>query len=60
MGALFVARGPAFRSGLRVPAFRNIHLYPLMAEVLRIEPEESDGSLDSVRSLLSAPALVQE
>lgn len=59
MEAFFVARGPAFRRGFRVPAFRNIHLYPLMAEVLRIEPQKSDGSLDSVRSLLSAPALVQ-
>jgi predicted AlkP superfamily pyrophosphatase or phosphodiesterase len=59
MGALFVARGPAFRRGLRVPAFRNVHLYPLMAEVLRIEPLKSDGSLDSVRSFLNAPALVQ-
>jgi hypothetical protein len=58
MGALFVARGPAFRSGLRVPAFRNIHLYPLMAEVLRIDPLKSDGSLDSVRSLLSTSALM--
>jgi hypothetical protein len=30
-----------------------------MAEVLRIEPLKSDGSLDSVRSFLTAPALVQ-
>jgi hypothetical protein len=59
MGALFLARGPAFRRGLRVPAFRNVHLYPLMAELLGIEPLESDGSLDSLRSILSSTAVVQ-
>jgi predicted AlkP superfamily pyrophosphatase or phosphodiesterase len=53
MRAIFVARGPAFRQGVRVPAFRNIHLYALLAEVLAIEPQDSDGSLDSVRTLLS-------
>jgi predicted AlkP superfamily pyrophosphatase or phosphodiesterase len=58
MRAFFVARGPAFRHGLRVPAFRNIHLYPLMAAVLRIDPLKSDGSLDSVRSLLSTSAVM--
>jgi predicted AlkP superfamily pyrophosphatase or phosphodiesterase len=59
MGALFVARGPAFRRGLRVPAFRNIHIYPLIAEVLGIEPEESDGSLDTLRAVLIPSPLVQ-
>lgn len=53
MGAIFLARGPAFRRGVRVSPFRNVHLYPLMAHVLRIEPLESDGSLDSLRSVLS-------
>jgi hypothetical protein len=59
MGAIFIARGPAFRRGLRIPALRNVHVYPLMAEVLGIEPQESDGSLDSLRAVLSASALVQ-
>lgn len=59
MRAIFVARGPAFRRGLRVPPFRNVHLYPLMANVLHIEPEESDGSLDSLRTVLSTSATVQ-
>jgi predicted AlkP superfamily pyrophosphatase or phosphodiesterase len=59
MGALFVARGPAFRRGLRLPAFRNIHVYPLIAEVLGIEPEESDGSLDTLRAALNPLPIVQ-
>ncbi len=52
MRALFVARGPAFRRGALVPAFRNIHLYALMAAVLGLEPAENDGSLDTVRAML--------
>ena len=52
MGALFIARGPAFRQGVVVPAFRNIHVYELMAAVLRLKPAPNDGSLDSVRTML--------
>ena len=52
MGALFVASGPAFKSGLVVPPFQNIHVYSLLAEILRLKPAKTDGSLDSVRVLL--------
>ncbi|MEO8448332.1 MAG: ectonucleotide pyrophosphatase/phosphodiesterase, partial [Gemmatimonadota bacterium] len=31
MGALFAAAGPAFKRGLVVPPFSNVHLYDLMA-----------------------------
>jgi len=53
MRAIFIAHGPAFRSGVVVPPFRNIHVYPLLAEVLGIRPAQADGSLDSVRTLLA-------
>ena len=52
MGALFVAAGPAFKRGLTVPAFQNIHVYPLLAALLGVSPAPVDGSLDSVRVLL--------
>ena len=52
MGAIFVAAGPAFRRGVVVPPFQNIHLYALMARILGITPVNTDGSLDSVRALL--------
>ncbi|MBA3894167.1 MAG: alkaline phosphatase family protein [Gemmatimonadales bacterium] len=55
MRGIFVAHGPAFRRGLTVPPFRNIHVYPLLAEVLRVAPAPGDGSLDSVRGLLADP-----
>lgn len=53
MHAIFIARGPAFPSGLRVPPFRNIHLYALFAEILGLTPVPTDGSLDSVRAMLA-------
>jgi len=52
MGALFVAAGPAFKSGLTVKPFQNVHVYSLMAQILGIKPAATDGSLDSVRALL--------
>ena len=52
MGALFVAEGPAFKRGLRVPPFQNIHVYALLAQVLHLQPAHTDGSLDSVRVML--------
>ncbi len=53
MRATFLAHGPGFRRGVIVPPFRNIHLYALMAELLGVSPAPTDGSLDSVRTLLS-------
>jgi predicted AlkP superfamily pyrophosphatase or phosphodiesterase len=53
MRAIFIAHGPAFRRGTTVPPFRNIHVYPLLAEVLGLTPVATDGSLDSVRTLLA-------
>jgi predicted AlkP superfamily pyrophosphatase or phosphodiesterase len=53
MHAIFIAHGPAFRRGVVVPPFRNIHVYPLLAHVLGIDPAPSDGSLDSVRAMLA-------
>ncbi|MDX1638166.1 MAG: ectonucleotide pyrophosphatase/phosphodiesterase [Balneolaceae bacterium] len=52
MQALFAARGPAFASGDTIPSFQNIHLYELMARVMKLKPAPNDGSLDSVRVVL--------
>jgi predicted AlkP superfamily pyrophosphatase or phosphodiesterase len=52
MGALFIAAGPGIAQGRTVPAFQNIHVYPLMAELLRLRPAPTDGALDSVRTIL--------
>ena len=52
MGALFIAAGPDFRTGVTVPPFANVHLYSLLAHVLQLHPAVTDGSLDSVSTLL--------
>ncbi len=56
MRAIFIAHGPGFRQGLTVPPFRNIHVYPLLANLLGIRPMAGDGSLDSTRVVLTEPA----
>ena len=52
MHGLFLAYGPAFKEGLIVPSFQNIHIYELIANVLSIAPAVTDGSLDSVSAML--------
>ena len=51
MGALFVAAGPAFRSGAVVEPFRNIHVYDLLCGILGLRPAPNDGSPDSTRAM---------
>jgi predicted AlkP superfamily pyrophosphatase or phosphodiesterase len=43
MHGLFIARGPAFKVGLRVPAFSNLHLYDLMCRILGLRPAPNEG-----------------
>src|SRR5690606_19833393 len=45
MRALFVARGPAFRQGVEIPAFDNVDVYPLLARLLDISPAQNDGDI---------------
>jgi len=52
MHGIFIARGPAFENGLKVPPFQNIHIYNLIARVLGLKPAPNDGSLDSVKVML--------
>jgi predicted AlkP superfamily pyrophosphatase or phosphodiesterase len=45
MRALFIAQGPAFRSGVTLAPFDNVDVYPLLARVLGIAPEVNDGDI---------------
>jgi predicted AlkP superfamily pyrophosphatase or phosphodiesterase len=56
MRAIFIARGPAFKSGFTTEPFLNVHLYNLMAGILNLKPAPNDGSLDSVRTVLRETA----
>ncbi len=52
MGATFVAAGPGIAQGRVVPPFRNVHVYPLMAQLLGLRPAVTEGSIDSIRAVL--------
>lgn len=52
MHAIFYAYGPAFKQGYSQPTFNNIDIYPLICEILGINPAPVDGSLDNVASML--------
>jgi len=52
MRALFLARGPAFKSGEVVPPFQNVHVYSLLAHLLGVVPARTDANLDSLRQIL--------
>lgn len=43
MGALFVADGPSFRDGVTLPAFDNVHVYPMLARLIGLQPLPGDG-----------------
>jgi predicted AlkP superfamily pyrophosphatase or phosphodiesterase len=55
MRALFVAHGPAFRRDLTVPEFNNVDVYPLLAHVLGIKAQPSDGDFAVVKPMLARP-----
>ncbi|MEN1926325.1 alkaline phosphatase family protein [Luteimonas qiangzhengi] len=43
MRALFIANGPSFASGKRIPAIDNVDVYPLLARLIGVEPADHDG-----------------
>jgi predicted AlkP superfamily pyrophosphatase or phosphodiesterase len=54
MGALFVAAGPSFRSGVVLPPFENVQLYPLLCSALAIDPAPGDWTLEGAPAALRA------
>jgi predicted AlkP superfamily pyrophosphatase or phosphodiesterase len=52
MHGIFVAAGPAFRQGATVRAFENVHIYNVLAQVLRVPPARNDGGVAVARQVL--------
>lgn len=53
MGGIFYARGPGIRENLQIPAFKNVHVYPLMCHLLGIPvPKDIDGDEAVLRFIL--------
>jgi predicted AlkP superfamily pyrophosphatase or phosphodiesterase len=56
MHATFYAWGPAFKEKLKIPGFENIHIYPLIADVLQLKlTEPVDGDLKVLKPILKRP-----
>lgn len=45
MQAIFLAIGPDFTPGAKLPAFENVNLYALLTALLHLKPAANDGSL---------------
>jgi predicted AlkP superfamily pyrophosphatase or phosphodiesterase len=54
---IFIARGPAFKRGLRIPPFANIHIYNALCSSLSLQPAPNDGSPDVLAPALRVPVL---
>ncbi|MBZ9648557.1 ectonucleotide pyrophosphatase/phosphodiesterase [Sphingobium sp. 3R8] len=53
MQALFIANGPAFNTGFRPSAdFANVDVYPLLARLLGVTPQPSDGDAAMLQGLI--------
>lgn len=52
MRGLFVAAGPAFKRGVTVPAFENVHIYNALAQALKLTPAANDGNPKVAQTLL--------
>ena len=53
MHGIFVATGPGVKQGETIPAFENIHIYPLLAELLGLTiPADIDGRPGWLRRLV--------
>ncbi len=53
MHATFFAWGPAFKRDMKIPSFENIHVYPLIAQILGLKiSEEIDGNKVVLQGIL--------
>jgi predicted AlkP superfamily pyrophosphatase or phosphodiesterase len=52
MRATFIASGPAFRRAVKLKAFDNVDVYPLLARLVGVKPQPNDGSLSDLASAL--------
>jgi predicted AlkP superfamily pyrophosphatase or phosphodiesterase len=53
MHATFFAWGPAFKSNIKIPAFENVNVYPLIAQILGLNiSEKIDGEKRVLKKIL--------
>ena len=53
MHATCYAWGPAFKNPFMIPPFENIHIFPLISEILKLNiPDPVDGRLEVLENIL--------
>lgn len=52
MHGIFIANGPAFRSGLVIDRLESVEIYNLLAAVLNLEPAQNDGTPGGLNHIL--------
>lgn len=53
MAAVFIAHGPAFRSGVTLPAIDNVDVYPVLVQLIEVSPEANDGEAAALEPALA-------
>lgn len=48
MHGIFYAMGPNIKSGMKIPAFQNIDIFPLIAEILKLKIPKIDGNKETL------------
>lgn len=56
MRGIFYAAGPNIRPGVKLAPFENVHIYPLLAQILGLRMEAIDGDVRVLQQVLRAPA----
>lgn len=51
MQGIFYASGPNIKSGLTVPAFKNVNVYPLVAKILGLPLPPIDGKTETIEKI---------
>ncbi|CAN1338038.1 Venom phosphodiesterase 1 [Linum perenne] len=52
MRTIFIAHGPQFAKGVKVPSFENIQIYNVIASILNIKGAPNNGSSSFPQSIL--------
>ena len=52
MRAIFYAVGPDIRPDSTVKPFENVNVYPLIAQILGLDPPKVDGTLNVLSKIL--------
>ena len=53
MQVIFYAYGPNFKKNYKSKGFINVDIYPLLAYLLGVNPEKTDGDFNRIKDILA-------